>query len=128
MWLCFNWQGEWLLLFNYLIPFSELLEQSGQALDSEGGGARVNIKTEQVRAITEKVDTSAVADVYITHTHVCVPQICKFLVSLSKDFSSYYNRVHVLGVRMYSYMYVCTYRGDCVQINWVILYILSHKK
>lgn len=71
MWLCFNWQGEWLLLFNYLIPFSELLEQSGQALDSEGGGARVNIKTEQVRAITEKVDTSAVADVYITHTHVC---------------------------------------------------------
>ncbi|CAI5646976.1 DALR anticodon-binding domain-containing protein 3 [Oreochromis niloticus] len=63
-------EGEWLLLFNYLIPFSELLEQSGQALDSEGGGARVNIKTEQ---------------------------ICKFLVSLSKDFSSYYNRVHVLG-------------------------------
>lgn len=61
-------EGEWLLLFNYLIPFSELLEQSGQALDSEGGGARVNIKTEQ---------------------------ICKFLVSLSKDFSSYYNRVHV---------------------------------
>uniref|UniRef100_A0A3Q3MTN7 DALR anticodon binding domain containing 3 n=1 Tax=Mastacembelus armatus TaxID=205130 RepID=A0A3Q3MTN7_9TELE len=63
-------EGEWLLLFNYVIPFSELLDQSGQALDSEGGGARVNIKTEQ---------------------------ICKFLVSLSKDFSSYYNRVHVLG-------------------------------
>ncbi|XP_042264932.1 DALR anticodon-binding domain-containing protein 3 isoform X2 [Thunnus maccoyii] len=63
-------EGEWLLLFNYLIPFSELLDQSGQALDCEGGGARVNIKTEQ---------------------------ICKFLVSLSKDFSSYYNRVHVLG-------------------------------
>ncbi|CAJ1055486.1 DALR anticodon-binding domain-containing protein 3 [Xyrichtys novacula] len=63
-------EGEWLLLFNYLIPFSELLDQSGQALDFEGGGARVNIKTEQ---------------------------ICKFLVSLSKDFSSYYNRVHVLG-------------------------------
>ncbi|KAM3842749.1 DALR anticodon-binding domain-containing protein 3 [Diretmus argenteus] len=63
-------EGEWLLLFNYLIPFSELLDQSGQALDCEGGGARVNIKTEQV---------------------------CKFLVSLSKDFSSYYNRVHVLG-------------------------------
>lgn len=63
-------EGEWLLLFNYLIPFSELLEQSGQALDCEVGGARVNIKTEQ---------------------------ICKFLVSLSKDFSSYYNRVHVLG-------------------------------
>uniref|UniRef100_A0A3Q3QUJ0 DALR anticodon binding domain-containing protein n=1 Tax=Monopterus albus TaxID=43700 RepID=A0A3Q3QUJ0_MONAL len=63
-------EGEWLLLFNYLIPFSELLDQSGQALESEGGGARVSIKTEQ---------------------------ICKFLVSLSKDFSSYYNRVHVLG-------------------------------
>lgn len=63
-------EGEWLLLFNYLVPFSELLDQSGQALDCEGGGARVNIKTEQ---------------------------ICKFLVSLSKDFSSYYNRVHVLG-------------------------------
>ncbi|CAK6972913.1 DALR anticodon-binding domain-containing protein 3 [Scomber scombrus] len=63
-------EGEWLLLFNYLIPFSELLDQSGQAIDCEGGGARVNIKTEQ---------------------------ICKFLVSLSKDFSSYYNRVHVLG-------------------------------
>ncbi|KAJ4934747.1 hypothetical protein JOQ06_007530 [Pogonophryne albipinna] len=63
-------EGEWLLLFNYLITFSEQLDQSGQALDCEGGGARVNIKTEQ---------------------------ICKFLVSLSKDFSSYYNRVHVLG-------------------------------
>ncbi|KAJ0064560.1 hypothetical protein NL108_009766 [Boleophthalmus pectinirostris] len=63
-------EGEWLLLFNYLIPFSELLDQSGQAVDCEGGGARLNIKTEQM---------------------------CKFLVSLSKDFSSYYNRVHVLG-------------------------------
>ncbi|CAG03263.1 unnamed protein product, partial [Tetraodon nigroviridis] len=63
-------EGEWLLLFNYLIPFSELLDQSGQALDCEGGGARVNIKAEQM---------------------------CRFLVSLSKDFSSYYNRVHVLG-------------------------------
>ncbi|XP_054653254.1 DALR anticodon-binding domain-containing protein 3 isoform X2 [Dunckerocampus dactyliophorus] len=63
-------EGEWLLLFNYLIPFSEVLDQSGPALDCEGGGARVNLKTEQ---------------------------ICKFLVSLSRDFSSYYNRVHVLG-------------------------------
>lgn len=63
-------EGEWLLLFNYLIPYTELLDQSGQAFDGEGGGARVNMKTEQV---------------------------CKFLVSLSKDFSSYYNRVHVLG-------------------------------
>lgn len=63
-------EGEWLLLFNYLIPFSELLDQSGQVVECEGGGARLNVKTEQM---------------------------CKFLVSLSKDFSSYYNRVHVLG-------------------------------
>ncbi|KAG5282664.1 hypothetical protein AALO_G00058500 [Alosa alosa] len=63
-------EGEWLLLFNYLIPYSELLDQSGRTLEVEGGGVRVNLKTEQV---------------------------CKFLVSLSKDFSSYYNRVHVLG-------------------------------
>ncbi|KAK1801132.1 hypothetical protein P4O66_022833 [Electrophorus voltai] len=63
-------EGEWLLLFNYLIPFAELLDQSGQALDLEGSGARVNLRTEQA---------------------------CRFLVSLSKDFSSYYNRVHVLG-------------------------------
>ncbi|XP_012689948.2 DALR anticodon-binding domain-containing protein 3 isoform X2 [Clupea harengus] len=63
-------EGEWLLLFNYLIPYSELLDQSGRTLELEGGGVRVNLKTEQA---------------------------CKFLVSLSKDFSSYYNRVHVLG-------------------------------
>ncbi|TSO77713.1 DALR anticodon-binding domain-containing protein 3 [Bagarius yarrelli] len=63
-------EGEWLLLFNYLIPFSELLDQSGTALKLEEEGARVNLRTEQV---------------------------CRFLVSLSKDFSSYYNRVHVLG-------------------------------
>lgn len=49
--LCFDCQGEWLLLFNYLIPFSELLDQSGQVLDCEGAGARVNIKTEQVRGL-----------------------------------------------------------------------------
>ncbi|KAG5838438.1 hypothetical protein ANANG_G00223710 [Anguilla anguilla] len=66
-------EGEWLLLFNYLIPFSELLEQSGQALEQGGDGARATLKTEQV---------------------------CRFLVSLSKDFSSYYNRVHVLGEPM----------------------------
>ncbi|KAG9336044.1 hypothetical protein JZ751_003310 [Albula glossodonta] len=66
-------EGEWLLLFNYLIPFPELLDQSGQALERAGEGARANLRTEQV---------------------------CKFLVSLSKDFSSYYNRVHVLGEPM----------------------------
>uniref|UniRef100_A0A8C6SNF1 DALR anticodon binding domain containing 3 n=1 Tax=Neogobius melanostomus TaxID=47308 RepID=A0A8C6SNF1_9GOBI len=66
-------EGEWLLLFNYLIPFSELLDQSGQAVDCEGAGSE--------------------SDCFL-----CVPlQMCKFLVSLSKDFSSYYNRVHVLG-------------------------------
>lgn len=27
-----------------------------------------------------------------------VLQVCKFLIQLSMDFSSYYNRVHVLGV------------------------------
>nr|XP_029477201.1 DALR anticodon-binding domain-containing protein 3-like [Oncorhynchus nerka] len=62
-------EGEWLLLFDYLIPFSELLDQTRQPLGCDGG-ARVNLKTER---------------------------ICKFLVPLSKDFSSYYNRVHVLG-------------------------------
>uniref|UniRef100_A0A8C8DN97 DALR anticodon binding domain containing 3 n=1 Tax=Oryzias sinensis TaxID=183150 RepID=A0A8C8DN97_9TELE len=86
-------EGEWLLLFNYLIPFSELLDQSGQAIGYEGGGARANIKTEQ---------------------------ICKFLVSLSKDFSSYYNRVHVLGVRLYSYIYVFTYTKE---IPWEIEFL-----
>ncbi|KAL1021374.1 hypothetical protein UPYG_G00012480 [Umbra pygmaea] len=63
-------EGEWLLLFNYLIPFSETFDQSGQTLECDRAGARLNLKTEQ---------------------------ICKLLVSLSKDFSSYYNRVHVLG-------------------------------
>ncbi|KAJ8370919.1 hypothetical protein SKAU_G00109470 [Synaphobranchus kaupii] len=66
-------EGEWLLLFNHLIPFSELLDQSGRALEQGGGGARATLRTEQV---------------------------CRFLVSLSKDFSSYYNRVHVLGEPM----------------------------
>ncbi|KPP60033.1 DALR anticodon-binding domain-containing protein 3-like, partial [Scleropages formosus] len=66
-------EGEWLLLFNYVIPFSELLDQLGQSPERGGGGARVSVRAEQ---------------------------ICRFLVSLSKDFSSYYNRVHVLGEPM----------------------------
>lgn len=41
------------------------------------------------------------AERYDTLESVCVSQMCKFLVSLSKDFSSYYNRVHVLGVSSY---------------------------
>ncbi|MGH0188125.1 UNVERIFIED_CONTAM: hypothetical protein FKN15_027733 [Acipenser sinensis] len=63
-------QGEWQLLFNYIIPFGELLDQSGQTLRSSTG-VRITLGTEAV---------------------------CKFLVSLSMDFSSYYNRVHILGV------------------------------
>nr|XP_046196779.1 DALR anticodon-binding domain-containing protein 3-like [Oncorhynchus gorbuscha] len=39
--------GEWLLLFDYLIPFSELLDQTGQTLGCDGG-ARVNLKTEWI--------------------------------------------------------------------------------
>ncbi|KAK6473817.1 DALR anticodon-binding domain-containing protein 3-like [Huso huso] len=63
-------EGEWQLLFNYIIPFGELLDQSGQTLRSSTG-VRITLGTEAV---------------------------CKFLVSLSMDFSSYYNRVHILGV------------------------------
>ncbi|XP_058844196.1 DALR anticodon-binding domain-containing protein 3 [Acipenser ruthenus] len=62
-------EGEWQLLFNYIIPFGELLDQSGQTLRSSTG-VRITLGTEAV---------------------------CKFLVSLSMDFSSYYNRVHILG-------------------------------
>ncbi|XP_054585388.1 DALR anticodon-binding domain-containing protein 3 isoform X1 [Eptesicus fuscus] len=54
-------EGEWLLLFNSILPFPDLLSQTA-ALDA---------------ARTETV--------------------CKFLVQLSMDFSSYYNRVHILG-------------------------------
>ncbi|XP_030062141.1 DALR anticodon-binding domain-containing protein 3 [Microcaecilia unicolor] len=62
-------EGEWLLLFNYIIPFSEVLSQSAQILMSSKG-IRITANTEV---------------------------ICKFLVNLSMDFSSYYNRVHILG-------------------------------
>nr|XP_014353123.1 PREDICTED: DALR anticodon-binding domain-containing protein 3 [Latimeria chalumnae] len=62
-------QGEWLLLFNYIIAFPEVLGHSGQLL-RPARGTRVTANTEVV---------------------------CKFLVHLSMDFSSYYNRVHILG-------------------------------
>ncbi|XP_066553683.1 DALR anticodon-binding domain-containing protein 3 [Amia ocellicauda] len=62
-------EGEWLLLFNYIIPFPELLDQSGEGLEGDRG-LRVSLGTEAV---------------------------CRFLVSLSMNFSSYYNRVHILG-------------------------------
>lgn len=62
-------EGEWLLLFNYILPFPELLGQSAQ-LQFSSKGIRITAHTEAV---------------------------CKFLVNLSMDFSSYYNRVHILG-------------------------------
>ncbi|XP_078517925.1 DALR anticodon-binding domain-containing protein 3 isoform X2 [Lissotriton helveticus] len=62
-------EGEWLLLFNYILPFPELLDQSAQ-LQFATKGIRITAHTEAV---------------------------CKFLVNLSMDFSSYYNRVHILG-------------------------------
>ncbi|XP_038668176.1 DALR anticodon-binding domain-containing protein 3 isoform X2 [Scyliorhinus canicula] len=62
-------EGEWLLLYNYVIPFREVLCQTTQSLSS-AKGIRLTINTESV---------------------------CKFLVNLSIDFSSYYNRAHILG-------------------------------
>nr|XP_051708424.1 DALR anticodon-binding domain-containing protein 3 isoform X4 [Oryctolagus cuniculus] len=63
-------EGEWLLLFNSVLPFPELLSQLA-ALAPTTPGLHLPARTETV---------------------------CKFLVQLSMDFSSYYNRVHVLGV------------------------------
>ncbi|MEE6502273.1 hypothetical protein FKM82_004464 [Ascaphus truei] len=65
-------EGEWFLLFNYIIPFPEVLTQSAQiSLTSPGIRAAANTEA-----------------------------VCKFLVNLSMDFSSYYNRVHILGVSL----------------------------
>ncbi|NWR83063.1 DALD3 protein, partial [Furnarius figulus] len=66
---CLREEGEWLLLFNYLLPFPEVLQQAAQ-LPAPSKGIRITANTETV---------------------------CKFLIQLSMDFSSYYNRVHVLG-------------------------------
>ncbi|NXT87684.1 DALD3 protein, partial [Anhinga rufa] len=66
---CLREEGEWLLLFNYLLPFPEVLQQAAQ-LPTPTKGIRITANTETV---------------------------CKFLIQLSMDFSSYYNRVHVLG-------------------------------
>nr|XP_009237299.3 DALR anticodon-binding domain-containing protein 3 isoform X6 [Pongo abelii] len=63
-------QGEWLLLFNSILPFPDLLSQTA-VLDCTAPGLHIAARTEM---------------------------ICKFLVQLSMDFSSYYNRVHILGV------------------------------
>uniref|UniRef100_A0A8C7C1S1 DALR anticodon binding domain containing 3 n=1 Tax=Neovison vison TaxID=452646 RepID=A0A8C7C1S1_NEOVI len=62
-------EGEWLLLFNGVLPFPELLSQTA-ALACAAPGLHVTARTEMM---------------------------CKFLVQLSMDFSSYYNRVHILG-------------------------------
>ncbi|OWK63504.1 DALR anticodon-binding domain-containing protein 3 [Lonchura striata] len=67
---CLREEGEWLLLFNYLLPFPEVLQQAAQ-LPMSSKGIRITANTEAV---------------------------CKFLIQLSMDFSSYYNRVHVLGL------------------------------
>ncbi|XP_072203196.1 DALR anticodon-binding domain-containing protein 3 [Excalfactoria chinensis] len=66
---CLREEGEWLLLFSYLLPFPEVLQQAAQ-LPSPSKGFRITANTEAV---------------------------CKFLIQLSMDFSSYYNRVHILG-------------------------------
>ncbi|KAM6413815.1 DALR anticodon-binding domain-containing protein 3 [Rhynochetos jubatus] len=66
---CLREEGEWLLLFNYLLPFPEVLQQAAQ-LPPPSKGIRITANTET---------------------------LCKFLIQLSMDFSSYYNRVHVLG-------------------------------
>ncbi|NXE05854.1 DALD3 protein, partial [Lophotis ruficrista] len=66
---CLREEGEWLLLFNYLLPFPEVLQQAAQ-LPAATKGIRITASTEAV---------------------------CKFLIQLSMDFSSYYNRVHILG-------------------------------
>ncbi|NXH81506.1 DALD3 protein, partial [Edolisoma coerulescens] len=66
---CLQEEGEWLLLFNYLLPFPEVLQQAAQ-LPPSSKGIQITVNTERV---------------------------CKFLIQLSMDFSSYYNRVHILG-------------------------------
>ncbi|NXT23187.1 DALD3 protein, partial [Syrrhaptes paradoxus] len=66
---CLREEGEWLLLFHYLLPFPEVLQQAAQ-LPPPSKGIRITANTETV---------------------------CKFLIQLSMDFSSYYNRVHILG-------------------------------
>ncbi|NXD14051.1 DALD3 protein, partial [Nothocercus nigrocapillus] len=66
---CLREEGEWLLLFNYLLPFPEVLQQAAE-LPPPSKGIRITVSTEAV---------------------------CKFLIQLSMDFSSYYNRVHILG-------------------------------
>nr|XP_045718410.1 DALR anticodon-binding domain-containing protein 3 isoform X3 [Mirounga angustirostris] len=62
-------EGEWLLLFNGVLPFPDVLSQTA-ALACAAPGLHTTARTETM---------------------------CKFLVQLSMDFSSYYNRIHILG-------------------------------
>ncbi|XP_062487651.1 DALR anticodon-binding domain-containing protein 3 [Pezoporus occidentalis] len=78
---CLREEGEWLPLFNYLLPFPEVMQQAAQ-LPTPTKGIRITARTEAV---------------------------CKFLIQLSMDFSSYYNRVHVLGLfpHLFEQMFAC---------------------
>ncbi|XP_066471038.1 DALR anticodon-binding domain-containing protein 3 isoform X3 [Tiliqua scincoides] len=62
-------EDEWLLLFNSILPFREVLGNVVE-LPISSSGLRTTASTES---------------------------ICRFLIQLSMDFSSYYNRVHILG-------------------------------
>ncbi|XP_075403440.1 DALR anticodon-binding domain-containing protein 3 isoform X1 [Tenrec ecaudatus] len=62
-------EGEWLLLFNSILPFPDLLGQAA-GLTYTAPGRHISARTEM---------------------------ICRFLVQLSMDVSSYYHRVHILG-------------------------------
>ncbi|XP_064452406.1 DALR anticodon-binding domain-containing protein 3 isoform X2 [Mirounga angustirostris] len=73
-------EGEWLLLFNGVLPFPDVLSQTA-ALACAAPGLHTTARTETM---------------------------CKFLVQLSMDFSSYYNRIHILGVSTQQ-------RGGCLQ-------------
>ncbi|KAJ6668127.1 hypothetical protein lerEdw1_015504 [Lerista edwardsae] len=73
-------EDEWLLLFNSILPFREVLSSVVQ-LPVSSRGLRTTASTE----------ARNIKLLYF------VWQICKFLIQLSMDFSSYYNRVHILG-------------------------------
>ncbi|XP_023930303.1 DALR anticodon-binding domain-containing protein 3 [Lingula anatina] len=61
-------EEEWLLLFNYILPFPSLVEDCVGPFHPGDPGAKID-------------------------TH----KVCNFLLNLSRDLSSYYGRVHVLG-------------------------------
>lgn len=49
---CLFSQGEWLLLFNYLLPFPEVLQQAAQ-LPAPSKGLRITANTEAVSATSQ---------------------------------------------------------------------------